>query len=85
MIEVYGHGVNIPVGKDLKLHCKATGTEPLTYTWLRNGCELRPHQGPVLMIKEVSEEDDQGEYKCTVANQFAKKSSTIMIKVGKPK
>ena len=79
---------NIPVGENLKLHCKATGNVPLTYTWLHNGHRLSApgkHQGPDLTIEDVSE-DNEGKYICTVANQVGKKlrSSTVMIKVGEP-
>ena len=77
---------NIPVGGNLKLQCKATGIVPLTYTWLHNDHTLSApgkHQGPDLMIEDVSE-DNEGNYTCTVVNQVELTSSPVMIKVGEP-
>ena len=75
---------HIAVGKNLSLHCQASGTEPRYLTWFHNGEPVPPEkcQGSDLTIAQVTE-DDQGKYECRVVNLFGKHVSYVEIEVGK--
>lgn len=59
----------MPAGESLNLSCSVqAGTEPVTFTWLRDGQELG--SGPVLSLGTVGPAD-AGTYQCLATNRLS--------------
>lgn len=69
-------GPIVPVGASVEMSVTATGTEPFTYQWRRNGTDLTGANSRILSISEVAE-SDAGDYTVRVANVAGAVVSTV--------
>ena len=68
-------------GKTISFSVVATGVEPLTYQWSKNGADIDGATGSALELADVSE-DDAGDYVVTVSNaDGAVESDTATLEV----
>ena len=81
---------HIITGKTVSICCKATGEQPLTYSWwfrseaqsTSSSTVLPNKDGPTLEITDAKEKD-QGSYQCRVKNNFGHATSQFLnIKIG---
>jgi hypothetical protein len=77
-------GQTVEPGATVTFSVEATGTEPLTYRWRRNGVYLPGGLGPVLTLNGVTTEH-QGFYSVVVSNiAGARLSSNALLRVITP-
>ncbi|KAK3095752.1 hypothetical protein FSP39_018587 [Pinctada imbricata] len=68
------------------LDCTATGEQPLTVQWYRNGVPVIPDSnhvilpGNTLLILNVKQPDDLGQYMCVASNMYGSDNKTALSK-----
>ena len=77
-----------PASHTIRLKCKAKGTTPLKYTWLKDGQKMPPrrmdpHLNTSLWYLKLKDlvPDDSGKYVCIVSNQCGSINHTYILKV----
>ena len=65
-------------GESITLSCVAVGTEPITYSWYKDNKKLIGEDRSVYVLNKVSRAGE-GVYKCIVANNMGKKSTSEEI------
>ena len=77
-----------PSSHSFRLKCKASGSPPLTYGWLKNGSpllgrRLDPHLNSSLWYLKLKDliPDDDGNYTCIVRNPYGSIRHTYTLKV----
>ena len=61
--------VQAAVGQDVRVHCEASGKQPLYFQWFKQRNELRGQVTNTLSLQNVSS-GDEGFYVCRVANSL---------------
>ena len=70
-------------GEDITFAITATGTEPLTFSWTKNGAPIVSSTGPSLTLTDVSPAD-AATYAVTVENECGTETSTATLVVETP-
>ena len=68
------HPKEIVEGDTVTLQCQVSGTQPLKYTWFKDGNPLEEHADG-FSLKNINR-NETGKYSCAVENSFGKKTST---------
>jgi hypothetical protein len=67
--------VTVRVGDVARFTVVATGTQPLTYVWLKNGSPIPSSDGPEWAVSVATAAEDGSRYRCVVANGAGTDSS----------
>lgn len=77
-----------PASHSVRLKCKAKGTPPLKYTWLKDGGLLKgrrmdPYLNTSIWYLKLKDlvPDDAGQYTCIVSNRYGSINHTYTVKV----
>ncbi|HEV7889739.1 MAG TPA: PQQ-dependent sugar dehydrogenase [Pyrinomonadaceae bacterium] len=65
----------VPVGQTATFEVEASGVEPLSYQWQRDGADIAGETSPTLVLTEVSTDDDGTRFRCVVTNPFGSATS----------
>uniref|UniRef100_A0AAY4ABS7 Neuregulin 2a n=1 Tax=Denticeps clupeoides TaxID=299321 RepID=A0AAY4ABS7_9TELE len=72
-------------GSRHKLRCEATGSPNITYSWYKDGSELKKSKDIKIKTSKVqisnARLEDSGNYTCVVENQFGKSNGTSTVHV----
>ncbi len=77
----------VSVNGTLLLTCNVSGSEPISYQWLKDGQQLQDDgrvsgsNGSVLVVDPV-EGDDFGRYRCNVSNDVDQVQSEVALVAG---
>gem|GEM_PF-2559376 len=74
-ISVQPADIAVRVGDVARFSVVATGTEPLTYLWLKNGVPIPSSDGPEWAVSVATAAEDGSRYRCVVANGAGTDSS----------
>lgn len=81
-IDTQPANLTVGTGSDAVFAASATGTEPLSYQWRRNGQDIAGANGPVLRLSGVNLADDGAQLSLVVANAVATvQSQTALLRV----
>ena len=83
-IEIHPQSVELGLGDDYQLVCRASGSEPITYQWFKGSKELEAESGRFLQLRNVrpGKGGNTGKYLCQVTNQFGSDlSAAATVKV----
>ena len=59
--------MDVRSGDIVTLNCSITGSEPITYTWYKDGVRLEARRSSMLVFHPISS-FDSGVYRCTALN-----------------
>ena len=59
--------MTVQSGDIVTLNCSITGSEPITYTWYKDGVRLEARRSSMLVFHPISS-FDSGVYRCTAVN-----------------
>jgi glucose/arabinose dehydrogenase len=65
----------VPAGEPAAFDLEASGGQPLSYQWQRDGADIEGETSPTLIIEEVTTADDGARFRCVVSNPFGSVTS----------
>ncbi|HKG14532.1 MAG TPA: PQQ-dependent sugar dehydrogenase [Pyrinomonadaceae bacterium] len=65
----------VPVGQNATFAVVASGGEPLSFQWQRDGANLAGETSPTLVLNGVTVADDGARFRCVVTNPFGSATS----------
>jgi hypothetical protein len=77
--------MDVQSGEVVTLNCSITGSEPITYTWYKDGVRLEARRSSMLVFHPISS-FDSGVYRCTALNAvngLASRVFTVSVAVSR--
>ena len=78
-VEVQPMDQFVSVGDMVHLTCNVSGSEPISYQWLKDGQSLTGSKDSVLMLSPVSFGVSVGEYQCNASNDMNHMLSEVAV------
>ncbi|HEY8227116.1 MAG TPA: PQQ-dependent sugar dehydrogenase, partial [Pyrinomonadaceae bacterium] len=84
-IDTQPANVIVPRGQPATFSVAASGAQPLSYQWLRDGVDIAGETSPTLTIPNVTMDDSGASFACVVSNEFGtvtSNSATLTVAPG---